>query len=270
MKKLAIVIPAYKNDFLERTLESIAAQTNKDFTLYIGDDNSPHTLESIVERFKDRIDLHYHRFEENVGGKDLVAQWERCINLTRGEEWIWLFSDDDLMSEDAVDSVMKGISKASPEDLLHLNVDVIDEEEKTINRIRYPHHLSNDEYYLDTLKGKYESFVVEFIFHRANFFNKGRFQKFDLAWGSDFITWLKLSKERGITTLPSGKVLWRWSGINITSNKERRIFIRKYKAAVKNYLFYLKFYKRKHLWRTLRSFAGMTYGDLRQITKAKS
>ena len=38
---LAIVIPAYKSTFLPAALDSIAAQTCQDFTLYIGDDCSP-------------------------------------------------------------------------------------------------------------------------------------------------------------------------------------------------------------------------------------
>lgn len=39
IKKLAIVIPAYKGRFLKETLDSIAVQAHKDeFVLYIGDD----------------------------------------------------------------------------------------------------------------------------------------------------------------------------------------------------------------------------------------
>ena len=51
MKQLAIIIPAYKETFLRKALESIASQTCKDFTLYIGDDCSPNDLKSIVSDF---------------------------------------------------------------------------------------------------------------------------------------------------------------------------------------------------------------------------
>ena len=40
MSNLAIVIPAYKSTFLPVALDSIVAQTCKDFTLYIGGDCS--------------------------------------------------------------------------------------------------------------------------------------------------------------------------------------------------------------------------------------
>lgn len=45
MKKLAIIIPAYKPRFLRETLDSIAKQNNHDFTVYIGDDASPYQLD---------------------------------------------------------------------------------------------------------------------------------------------------------------------------------------------------------------------------------
>ncbi|MGG6497695.1 UNVERIFIED_CONTAM: glycosyltransferase, partial [Bacteroidetes bacterium 56_B9] len=32
-KKVAIIIPAYKSRFLQQTLDSVAAQTDKDFTV---------------------------------------------------------------------------------------------------------------------------------------------------------------------------------------------------------------------------------------------
>ena len=60
-KQLAIVIPAYKSTFLKSTLESIARQTCKDFTVYIGDDCSPYNLECIVDDYKDQIDVVYKR-----------------------------------------------------------------------------------------------------------------------------------------------------------------------------------------------------------------
>lgn len=71
IKKLAIVIPAYKGRFLKETLDSIAVQAHKDeFVLYIGDDASPERLDKIVESYQNKVNLVYHRFSENMGGKD--------------------------------------------------------------------------------------------------------------------------------------------------------------------------------------------------------
>lgn len=70
IKKLAIVIPAYKAAFLKETLDSIAVQAHKDeFVLYIGDDASPERLDKIVESYQNKVNLVYHRFSENMGAK---------------------------------------------------------------------------------------------------------------------------------------------------------------------------------------------------------
>ena len=58
MKKLAIIIPAYKPRFLQETLDSIAKQNNHEFTVYIGDDASPYPLETIVDRYKNKFDIY--------------------------------------------------------------------------------------------------------------------------------------------------------------------------------------------------------------------
>ncbi len=107
--RLAIIIPAYKATFLPAALDSIAAQTCKDFTLYVGDDYSPEPISDIVNQYHDKIELVYQRFDANVGGKDLVAQWERCIAMSKDEPYIWLFSDDDVMEPDCVEKLFRQI-----------------------------------------------------------------------------------------------------------------------------------------------------------------
>ncbi|MCS2501115.1 glycosyltransferase [Bacteroides ovatus] len=69
MKKLAIIIPAYKPRFLQETLDSIAKQNSHEFTVYIGDDASPYPLKTIVDHYKNKFDIIYHRFEQNMGKK---------------------------------------------------------------------------------------------------------------------------------------------------------------------------------------------------------
>jgi glycosyltransferase involved in cell wall biosynthesis len=109
MSDLAIIIPAYKIDFFKDTLDSLARQTCKDFTVYIGDDCSPDDFKSLIAEYKDKIHIVYCRFDENLGGKDLVGHWKRCIDLTQNEPWLWLFSDDDVIGERCVELFYKEI-----------------------------------------------------------------------------------------------------------------------------------------------------------------
>lgn len=250
---LAIVIPAYKSTFLAAALDSIAAQTCQDFTLYIGDDCSPNNIGEIVDRYRDKINLVYKRFDTNLGGKDLVAQWERCIDLTQDEEWLWLFSDDDVMEERCVEEFYKSIEDNPQAGLVHFNVNRLDDATGEVSPLPlFPLYCSS-KYYLDEkLKGHLISFVVEFVVKRDIFFDNGRFQNFDLAWGSDFISWVKFSDAAdGIDTCENAKVLWRKSNENISPDKSNPILVRKIRSLTDNAKWLLDFTKQRgfgHKW----------------------
>lgn len=244
---LAIVIPAYKSTFLAAALDSIAAQTCQDFTLYIGDDCSPHNLVEIVDRYRDKINLVYKRFDTNLGGKDLVAQWERCIDMTQGEDWLWLFSDDDVMEKNCVEEFYKTIKEKPKAGLIHFNVNRLDNATSKISPLpKFPDFCSSKFYLDEKLKGHLISFVVEFVVRRDVFFDNGRFQNFDMAWGSDFISWVKFSDAAGgIVTSDHAKVLWRKSNENISPDKSNPVLVRKIHSLISNAKWILDFTSQK-------------------------
>lgn len=244
---LAIVIPAYKSTFLAAALDSIAAQTCQDFTLYIGDDCSPHNLVEIVDRYRDKINLVYKRFDTNLGGKDLVAQWERCIDMTQGEDWLWLFSDDDVMEKNCVEEFYKTIKEKPKAGLIHFNVNRLDNATGKISPLpKFPDFCSSKFYLDEKLKGHLISFVVEFVVCRDVFFDNGRFQNFDMAWGSDFISWVKFSDAAGgIVTSDHAKVLWRKSNENISPDKSNPVLVRKIHSLISNAKWILDFTSQK-------------------------
>lgn len=245
-KKLAIVIPAYKADFFELALESIAKQTCKNFTLYIGDDASPNNLNLIVDKFRSEIDLFYVRFNKNFGGSDLVKQWERCIDLTQEEEWIWLFSDDDIMQEDCVEKFYNHIQLDKRSELLHFNTDIIDGKGNKYAAAKpFLRKMKSHYFFERRIAGEIFSFIIEYIFTRKLYLEKGKFQKFDLAWCTDDATWIKFSETSKITTICNETmVYWRLSGENISSlNMDKAILIRKLNAKVAYLYWALSFFK---------------------------
>ncbi len=234
MPKLAIVIPAFKEIYFEETLASIAAQTCKDFTLYIGDDGSPFKLKKITDLFQDQIHIVYKKFNENLGSKDLVAQWERCLDLVTDEDWIWLFSDDDIMDKNCVESFYKIVSNISSFDLYHFNVSTINNQGDIIDSFSFPELLTSEEFFNGRSLLGYHSYVIEYIFRKSHFTKMGRFENFDLAWGSDDALWIKLGQSKGIKTIPNAKVFWRRSEYNISPNSsDQEILKRKFYAKIK-------------------------------------
>jgi glycosyltransferase involved in cell wall biosynthesis len=245
-KDLAIIIPAYKAEFLSQSLESIANQTCKDFTLYIGDDASPYHLQDIVKDFQERIDIIYKRFEDNLGGVDLIAQWERCIGLSKREKWIWLFSDDDIMDKNCVERFYATIDQTcESSDVYRFNTARIGKK----NEILIPtenHPLMESG--LDFLKRKIglqtESYAIEYIFSRSVYEKLG-FVNFPAAWTSDDATWALWGEEKGIRLIQGATVFWRFSGINISSSRNKTVAKKKMEAVVQFITWTKKTFPRK-------------------------
>lgn len=257
-KQLAIIIPVYKSTFLKETLDSISNQTNKNFTLYIGDDCSPYNIESIVKNYINKIDIVYKRFDTNLGGHDLVSQWERCIDMTQNEEWIWLFSDDDIMGPLCVESFYNVLNRTKYKPLFHFDIKIINDDGIIIKEPKkYPNGLRSYNYYKGKMKGEYMSLVVENIFSREVYLKYNKFQKFDLAWGSDTATWIKFSEDEGFTSISEEYVYWRSGAFNISPNMSEQIATRKIIALVSflNWSFYYFSHKNINCFKTnIRAF----------------
>lgn len=223
-KDLAIVIPAYKARFFKEVLESIAQQDNTDFAVYIGDDASPDDLQPIVALFQDRLDIHYVRFQENMGGTNLVAHWERCIRLSE-EPLIWLFSDDDLMPSDAVSRILKAAELCGKDHFFgRFPLSVMNAQGEVLfsNPPFSSEKISGYDFLLDKLSGKISSAACEYVFSRRIWSESGGFVQFPLAWCSDDATWAKFGDyASGICSLPGQAVYWRNAeGENISNSSK--------------------------------------------------
>ncbi|MCH5247545.1 MAG: glycosyltransferase family 2 protein [Muribaculaceae bacterium] len=247
-ESLAIIIPAYKPEYLYKTLDSIAKQTVRNFHLYIGDDDSPYNLESIVDKFKDKITLTYVKFSENLGSNDLVAHWNRCISLSREEKYIWLFSDDDIMGPKCVEEFFRTPEEIRDQCLYHFNLFIInhivnDKKNFVIeSTTNFPLRLTAVDYIKERYINGLKCYAVEFVFTREIYNELGGFLKFDLAWGSDILTWFKMASalKYGIYTgncQYDASVFWRRSSVNLTPKRTPDIYYRKMKATFDNAVF---------------------------------
>ena len=103
--KYSFVLPAYKAKYLTEALDSIVNQTYTDFELIIVNDASPEDIDSIVGSYNDKR-IQYYKNLENMGGKDLVAQWNYSISYAKGE-YLILASDDDIYSLEYLEKMDK-------------------------------------------------------------------------------------------------------------------------------------------------------------------
>jgi len=220
---LAVVIPAYKGTFLRKSLQSLAFQTRKDFKVYIGDDNSPDDLESICSEYKTKLNIHFTKFEFNIGAKKLVTQWKRCISLSKDEEWLWLFSDDDIADENCVEVFYKTIEQdKSGYDVYRFNTNIINDKDVVISVTpESPFIDTSENMALEILLGKRGNSMPDHIFSRHIYNKCGGFVETDFAQAADWATSILFSKEKGICTMQNAKVNWRMGNYNISGNASK-------------------------------------------------
>ncbi len=223
--KLAIVIPYYKITFLEDCLNSLVAQTNKDFNVYIGNDFSPNDPEELINQFRSSINVTYAQFQNNLGKRSLVKQWERCISLVEEEEWVLLMGDDDVLGVNCVSDFYKNL-----EEITKLNINVFRYSSQVINECStaisnvYDHPLIENsiDFLFRRLEGLTRSSLSEYIFKKEKIINE-RFKELPLGWHTDDLAILEFSNFKNIYSVSSSTVLFRNSGYNISSKNDNII-----------------------------------------------
>jgi glycosyltransferase involved in cell wall biosynthesis len=215
---LSIVIPAYRDTFLAETLASVVRAADADTEVVIGDDASPGAISEIVEPFKSQLNLHYHRFEANLGATSLTKQWDRCIALSRGR-WLLLLGDDDLIDENYVRAFRKTLAETRGRfDLYRFDNRWIDATGQVIrDGHMHPDLESWHQYVLSRFRGQSSTFTCDHVFSRDAYNRMGGFVDFPLAWCSDDATWVLLGLSSGIKKVNGAKASWRRSGQNISS-----------------------------------------------------
>jgi len=95
--------------FVAQALDSVLAQTHGNFELLVVDDASTDRTLDVVSLSRDaRIAVHRHR--KRLG---LAANWNRCLELARGE-YVKLFFQDDLLAPEALERLVVSL-EAEPE-----------------------------------------------------------------------------------------------------------------------------------------------------------
>lgn len=216
---LSFVMPAYKPDFIEQAIESIIAQTFQDWELVVVDDCSPYDLGSIVARYDDER-IHYQRNDVNIGGKNLVSQWNHSIQSAKGE-WVVLAADDDIYDPDFAKTVIS-LSEQYPQvDLIRSRVEQIDENGAHLwDDGTLPEFSDKDIYFVSWMDAKVFDCIGNFAFRRSALEKIGGFIDFPCAFGSDIATPVAMSKN-GVANTSEMLFKFRQSDIHLSSDRSR-------------------------------------------------
>ena len=232
--RLAVIVPAFKPDFLAKALASVLRQNDQRFALYVCDDASPADIQGIARSVLGGRPYSYKRFADNLGGVSLPRHWNRCV-AESSEPWVWLFADDDEMEPDCVAAFWREVERTRGGfDLYRFNSCCIDKASKVLSVNQpYPREESGREFLLARLRTTRASTAQELIFSRRAWTDLGGFPDFPLAWATDDAFIAELGRHKPIRLIDGPRILWRHSGSNITSVTSTSVLSRKILASQK-------------------------------------
>ncbi|WP_036479009.1 glycosyltransferase family 2 protein [Myxosarcina sp. GI1] len=140
---VSVGMPVYNGEhFLENALNSILAQTFKDFELIISDNGSTDKTEAICRRYAnaDRR-IRYIRNEENLG-----AGWnfDRVAELATGKYFKWACHDD-LCAPEFLQKCVEVLETDPTMVLAYAKTSIIDESGAEIKKYEDGFHLTSDQ-----------------------------------------------------------------------------------------------------------------------------
>ena len=82
--KFSVTVPTYKAQFLAECIDSIWAQTYKNFELIIVNDASPQDLDRMGSKDDDPR-IRYYKNKVGFGAEHVVGNWNKCLEYATGD-----------------------------------------------------------------------------------------------------------------------------------------------------------------------------------------
>lgn len=216
MVTISFIMPAYKAAYIRKAIESIIAQTVPDWELVVVDDCSPENLEEIVKEFKDPR-IRYERNSKNLGGHDLVEQWNHSISFAHGD-WIVLAGDDDMYDPRFAERIIDLASKYPTVNLIRSRVEQIGEKGEHLGDDGKPEEFeAKEKFFEDYLDAKAFTCIGNYAFRRCKLAEIGGFFELPCAFGSDIVTPILMS-DKGVAGTEEMLFKFRISSIHLSSN----------------------------------------------------
>ena len=183
--KVSICIPTYnRKDYLKETIDSILAQTYKNYEIVIVDDGSTDGTEDMIKNFDFPVTYHW---QQNAG--DAAAR-NKLITLAKGR-YISFIDSDDLLMPDAIERMVSAMEAQNEDAIVYGSYFRIDQNGNIYGRCKRNLRSGNITKYL------FQTILVHScgsMFPRKILKNPVTFDT-SLRVCSDYDLWLRLSLE---------------------------------------------------------------------------
>lgn len=218
--KFSVTVPAYKAQFLAECIDSILAQTYKNFELIIVNDASPQDLDSIVSKYDDPR-IRYYKNKVGFGAEHVVGNWNKCLEYATGD-YIICMGDDDKLLPNCLEDYVKLIEKYPGLGVYHGWTEIIDENSEITNILQpLPEKESVYSLIYSRLSGRTQ-FIGDFLFDVALLRKEGGFYDLPYAWGSDNISVFRAAEKDGIAHTQVPVFQYRSNSQSISSSSHNR------------------------------------------------
>lgn len=111
MAQISVIVPVYKSEkFLHRCVDSILAQTFRDFELILMDDGSPDTSGDICDAYAEKDNRVHVIHQENAGvciARNNALDW---VYANSDSQWIFFIDNDDWMHPRTLELLHKAVA----------------------------------------------------------------------------------------------------------------------------------------------------------------
>ena len=218
--KYSIIIPTYRDTYLNQAIESVLSQNYTDFELVIVDDCSPCNLKAIVDSYDDNR-ISYYRNPQNYGAYKLVDNWNQCLKLCKGE-YIINIGDDDVLLPNCLEEYNKLIARYPDLYVYHARTQIIDKDNQ-ITGLQDVRPVKESFYSMLYHQWHYNrmQFIGDFCFKASWLRDRDGYVFFPYALNSDWATANLAAKEGG--GIANGNVVtfqYRRTSSNISSTQD--------------------------------------------------
>ena len=219
---VSIGIPAYKSTYLRETIDSILKQTYQNLELIIVNDASPEPIEEIVKNYSDKR-IRFYANKTNLGRKDPVANWNKCLSYAKGE-YFSLLCDDDIYAPAFIEEMVRMADKYASCNVFKSGVKIIDANGNTIGAFpESPEWETCGDYIKYVSQRKRKQTISEWMFRLSRMEETGGYEPVPLAWGADYISVMKFAACGGIAACSEKLVSFRRSGQNLSTKNDKTV-----------------------------------------------
>jgi glycosyltransferase involved in cell wall biosynthesis len=200
--RVSAVIPVYNQQepFLREAIESVLAQTDRDFELIVVDDGSTNATPDVIASYGNRL----RGFRKPNGG--VSSALNLAIRESRGE-WIAWLSSDDLWEPNKLARQLGGLREKPSVGLVYSDALLIDSDGRVVGRRSFPPPPTKRRRLMSLVRGCYVNGCSTLV-RREVFDDVGPFDERDRLT-PDYDMWLRIAERYEFLHIPEPLVRYR-------------------------------------------------------------